>query len=132
MAVDTALGTTLTFGTTTGLNALKLMSVTVNGITCEDVRTSHMGTTGTHTYQASDLIEGGEVEAVFQYDATVNVPLKVSETITINPGGQGSGSKISFSGYIKSKSVPFEFDNTGLILQTITMKVAGAVTEQGS
>ena len=68
----------------------------------------------------------------WQWDATVAVPLRVTETITINPGGQGAGSKISFSGYINNKSVDMDSENEGLMLLNATIKVAGAVTEQGS
>lgn len=133
MSVDTAFGTTLTFGTSTALNSLKVMAVRVNGISREDVDTSHLGTTGYKTYQPSDLIEGGTIDIDFQYDPTVVIPHSAAaETLTIAPGGQTSGAKLTGSVYINNVSMPMEYGNTGLMVQSVTLKIADDWTFQQS
>ena len=133
MAVDTAFGTTVTWGTSTELNALKVMAVRVGGISREDVDTSHLGTTGYKTYQPSDLIEGGTLEIDVQYDPTVAIPHSAdAETLTIAPGGQSSSAKLTGPGYINNVSMPMEYGNTGLMIQTITVKLSDDWTFQQS
>ena len=122
MAVDTTLGTTVTWGTSTALNALKLMGVNVDGITRGEVDTSHLGTTGFKTKQPADLIDGGTLTITYQYDPTVVIPISAAaETITIAPGGQTSGAKLTGPGYISSTSVPMEYGNEGLMMITLTV-----------
>lgn len=130
MAVDTGHGTTVTWGTSTTLNALKVVSVSVNGYTVEDVNTSHMGTTGTRTYQASDLIEGGDFTIVYQYDPAVDITVGgANETCTIDWGGTGNTS--ACSAYRKSVDFSADSDSGELMLATVVVKAAGAWTHAG-
>ncbi len=133
MAADTPFGTTVTFGTSTALNALKLMSATINGRTRGDTDTSHLGTTGYKTKQPSDLIDGGTITLVYQYDAAVAIPrAAAAETVTINWGGAGSGNKSSGPAYISDCTEAAEYQDTGLMMQTVTLTISDDWADQGS
>jgi hypothetical protein len=121
MAVGLANGTTLTFGTSgytliiTGWNR--------SGYGVDDVQTSHLGTTGLHTYIATAIIEGGELSLDVQYNPATSITLGgTAQNITLDPAG--SGNTVAFSGYVKS------YESSGtvneLMTGTIVVKVAGA------
>lgn len=93
MAVGTLHGTTVAWTTSTTLNALKVMDVRGINRTCEDVETTHMGTTVTKTFQPSDLKDEGEFVIVYQYDPAVDITVgAAAETLTIDWGGTGNTS----------------------------------------
>lgn len=129
MAVDTGHGTTVAWGTTTALNALNVMSVTIGGYSVGDVNTSKMSTTGTRTYIPSDLIEGGEFTIVYQYDPTVDITTGVVETCTIDWGGTGNTS--ACSSYRKSVDWGATSDSGELMTVNVVCKAAGAWTHAG-
>ncbi len=125
MAVDLGTGTTLTFGTSSF--TIDVMSVDGSGNeTREAIRTSHMGTTGTHTYTPSDIMDGGTFTVEGNFDGTQDPPTSGAvETITIDWGG--SGYTWAFDGFITefSPSAPFEDKMSG----SFTIQVAGAITK---
>lgn len=130
MAVDTGHGTTVAWGTTTALNALNVMSVTIGGYSLGDVNTSKMSTTGTRTYMPSDLIEGGEFTIVYQYDPAVDITLiQTAETCTIDWGGTGNTS--ACSAYRKSVDWGATSDSGELMTVNVVCKAAGAWTHAG-
>ena len=113
-------GTTVTFATS-GLS-VTLMSISRSGRSVEDVETSSMSTTGTKTYIAAALEEGGTLQMECQYDPSTTVTLGGDvETITVDYAG--SGDTDSFSGYANAEDNAAEID--GLMTQTITVKIAG-------
>lgn len=130
MAAGTGMATTLALTTTTSFTP-KIISVRQSGESIEDVPTSHLSTTGTMTYSPADLKEGGEVQIECQFDPALAIPLGTVDTFTINWGGQGTGKKSACSGYVKSIDKEAQM-GPNLMSATITIKVAGAWTHQGS
>jgi hypothetical protein len=125
MASATGMGTTVAFGTQTTFTP-ELVSVSHNGVTVEDVETSHLGTTGTKTYIAADLKEGGELSCEIHFLGSQNPTIGGSpETITID--WSGTGDSWTFSGYIKSFSANAAM-GPELMSGTMVIKAAGAVT----
>lgn len=128
MASRAGHGTTVAFGTQTTFTP-EVLSVSLGGITVDDVRTSHMGTTGFHTYIAATLKEGGEVTMEVHFLGSQNPTIGgATETITIDWGG--SGDTTAFSGYIKSFSGTANLGGE-LMTGTLVLKVAGTPTLAG-
>lgn len=127
---DTGTGATMTFASTS--YSVPITQIVHQGESVDDIRTSHLGTTGGHTYIPSDLVEGGEYVCSYQVDP--NEPpidgAPSTETITYTapiPSGSTVAATEAFTGYIKSheKTVP-----TGdLMTGTFTVKVAGTITK---
>lgn len=113
------LGTTVTFANWTA----QVKSIDGSGISCEDLETTSLSTTGGYkTFDASDLKDAGEITLEVFYDGAM-------PTI----GGAGGSLTIAFAGgstmtqskaYIKSfafKTSPNEHHTA-----TLTIKCAGA------
>ncbi len=125
MASATGMGTTIAFGTQTTFTP-EVVSVSHNGVTVEDVETSHMGTTGSKTYIAADLKEGGELSFDIHFLGSQNPTIGAApETVTVD--WSGAGDTWTFSGYIKSFSASANM-GPELMSGTIVVKCAGAVT----
>lgn len=125
MASATGMGTTVAFGTQTTFTP-EIVSVSHNGVTVEDVKTSHMGTTGTHTYIAADLKEGGELSFEVHFLGSQNPTIGAApESIIVD--WSGTGDTWTFSGYIKSFSANATM-GAELMSGTLVVKCAGAVT----
>lgn len=128
MASRAGQGTTLLFGTQTTFTP-EFTDISLDGISVEDIRTSHLGTTGWHTYIAAALKEAGTVSGTIHFLGSQNPTFGgATETITIDWGG--SGDTTSFSGYVNGFSASAV---TGGELMTgkITIKIAGAPTLAG-
>lgn len=120
--------TTLLFGTQTTFTP-EFTNIALNGLSVEDIRTSHMTTSGYHTYIASALKEGGEVSGDIHFLGSQNPTIGGAvETITIDWGG--SGDTTAFSGYIKSFSGTATMGGE-LMTGTIVLKIAGTPTLAG-
>ncbi len=131
MAADTPFGTTCAWTTATALNALKLMSITINGRTRGDTDTSHLSTTGYKTKQPSDLIDGGTITIVVQYDAAVIIPrASAADTLLIKWGGALTGSWSTGPAYLSDCTEAAEYQDTGLMMQTMTWTISGNWTDQ--
>lgn len=124
MAVGTMHGTTAAWTTSTALNALKLMEVDFGGPSIGTIRSSHLGTTGAHTYVANTLKEEGEFTLTYQFDPTVVIPaVGTADTVLIAFGGAGSTNESSGPVIIQSwKPSTIVVDGTELATVVITCK----------
>ncbi len=103
----------------------EIIDVTPPSVSRADIKTSHAGTTGAHTFIPADLIEGGQLtfDVVFTGArptlAAGQTP--TSYVITFKSGGP----TWTFDGYINSfaPKAPIEDRMTG----TIGIKVAGEI-----
>lgn len=123
--------TSVAFGTTSAYNDVEITSVSVDGISTEDMDVSHLGTTGFRDYIPGDLKEGGTitVEHLTDLDAPV-LPVHVTETITftqpITTAGNTTAGDMAFPGYVNN--VSWKQVNEDAVKGTYTIKVAGDVT----
>lgn len=123
MAVGVGDGTTVAFGTS-GFTA-NIISVNGPSPTRQSIDQSHLGSSGWKTFLASGLVDGGEMSMTIQYDPTVSIPISaVAETVTIDPAG--TGSTLSFTGFLTGATHSFELD--ALMQADITVKVSGPIT----
>jgi hypothetical protein len=123
-AVD-GTGATVTFGTT-GF-APQLIDVSADGRSRDALKSTHMGTSGTHTYIPADLVEGGEFSMTYYFnctDATGTLLAAAAEVVTI---AWASGVSWAASCFCIDVGASAKIGET--MQQTIKMKVAGAVTE---
>ena len=123
-AVD-GTGVTITFGTSTV--AAQLIDADWSGRTRDALKSTHMGTTGTHTYIPADLVEGGEITLTYYFnctDATGTLLSAVAETVTI---GWNTGVSWAASCFCIEVGASAKIGET--MQQTVKLKVAGAVTE---
>jgi hypothetical protein len=121
MAVGLANLSTLTFGTSG--YALYITGWNRTGHGVDDVQTSHLGTTGLHTYIPTAIAEGGELSLDVQYDPATEITIGgTAENITLDPAA--SGDTVAFSGYVKSYEYSGKVNE--LMTGTIVVKVAGA------
>lgn len=125
MATDIGTGTTVTFGTS-GFSA-DILNVNHDNVNRESIQTSHMGTTGSHTFMPADLVDNGEVTIEIAFVATLTPPIfsnAAAETMTI--AYAGSATTWSFSAFqiTFGNSIPLEDKMTA----TLSFKVSGGVT----
>ncbi len=110
---DSAQGTTITFGTSS--YSAQVTSVSRTGNTRTALKTSHLGTTGAHTYIPSDLIEEGQLDVEIIYDPDLPPPLSaVAETITLTfpvPSGLTNGATHSGTGFLIEKNYELPLDD---------------------
>jgi len=119
-------------GATVGNGTASFLIAAVNGPdqSIADINTSHLGTTGSHTYIAGDLVENGAVSLDVLYDPGTAITLggaTTQWTITFPMRtGQATAANLQFAGYINaySPSIPLEDKMTA----TVGIKVAGPVT----
>lgn len=132
MAVGTMHLTTAAWGTTTTLNALKLMEVQFGGPSIGTIKTSDLTTTTAHTYIANALREEGEFTLVYQYDPTVAVSIGgAAETVTLAWGGSGTGNESTGPAIRTAWSLStITVDSGELATCSVTCKCSGAWTHQ--
>ena len=121
-------GVTVTFATTAF--APQLIDISVDGRSRDALKSTHMGTSGTHTYIPADLVEGGEFSMTFYFnctDATGTLLSAVAEDVTI---AWASGKSWAASCFCIDVSASTKIGET--MQQTIKMKVAGTVTEDNN
>lgn len=128
MAAGTTTGTTVAWGTSTTLNALKVLAVRMPDFAREVIETSNLSTTGSKTFIPADLVDHGSVEIDYQFDPSVDfdtVQGAAAETITIDWGGDGDTS--TGPGFITGVSRTAEY-GPNLLAMTVTVKCSGAWT----
>ena len=123
MAVGSGDGTTIAFGTS-GF-AAELLSVNGPNPTRAALPSTHLGTTSWKTFIAAALVDPGDISITIQYDPTVSIPISaVEETITVDPAG--SGSTLSFTGFLTSAGHSFEVE--AMMQADISIQITGAIT----
>lgn len=124
---DVGTGTSITFGTS-GFDA-NLLSIDGPSSTRESVETSHMGTTGDHTFMPADLVDRGEVSLTFEFDPDKEPPIdQAAETITITwpvPSGSSNGATWQFTGFMTDYSPGAAIDER--MEASATIKISGDI-----
>jgi hypothetical protein len=123
-AVD-GTGATVTFGASTF--AAQLIDVSADGRARDALKSTHMGTTGSHTYIPADLVEGGEFSMTYYFnctDATGTLLAAAAETVTI---AWNTGVSWAASCFCIDIGASAKIGET--MQQTVKLKVAGAITE---
>jgi len=117
-------GTTITFGTS-GYSA-EILDVTPPDGSRESINTSHMGTTGAHTFTPAKLVDWGgfSFDAHFDPAETPLITL-AAETVTIAFPNSASTSW-AFSGFCTGYAPTDPIEDKATI--AITVKVSGEVT----
>ena len=123
MAVGVGDGTTITFASS-GFTG-NIVSINGPSTSRAAVDKSHLGSSGWKEFQASGLVDGGEVSLTVQYDPTVSIPVSAAaETVTIDPAG--SGQTLVFTAFVSSANHTFDLDE--MMTADMTLKVSGAIT----
>lgn len=121
MAIDTGEGSTLTYSGLT-YNILRFGGPSVERAA---IKTSHLGTTGYHTYIPSTLVEGGTVDMTVQYDAAIAPPITgAAGAVAITIGDVAIG--CSFTGFLQSFNPTVEGE--ALNTADCSIKVASTIT----
>ena len=120
--VDVVTGFTLTFGTTS--YAAEILGVSYDGHEVAKLKTSHMGTTGYHTYRFGDLKEGGELTVRVHFNPNDELPTGTEETVTGTfavPSGLTNGATMQFLGGIMRGKFDLELEEvmTGEIVVSV-------------
>jgi hypothetical protein len=130
MAADLGTGTTVTFGTSSF--SFDLLDVSGSGNDSrEAIQTSHMGTTGYHSYIPGDLMDGGEFTVEGHFGAAEQPPTgngatgSTGETITFDWGG--SGNTWAFTGFMTEFTPGATIEDR--MTFSATIKVAGVITK---
>ena len=128
MPVDIGTGASIAFGTSSF--TANVMAINGNDISRAAIQTSHLGTTGNHTFMPGDLVDNGNIQLDIQFNPDEQPPIAgAAETITISfPLGAGGTNKATaaFTGFVTGWSwgAPLE----ELMTASITIKVSGAIT----
>ena len=124
-----AQGTTIAFGTSSfsmNIDSFELPEAQRNSI-----RTSHLGTTGAHTFMPSKLIDNGELVINGHLDPDIDPPVgAAAETITITfplESGETTAANWQFSGYMTAYGGTGDGDDDKATARAV-VKVTGAVT----
>lgn len=130
MAVDTAIGLTVTFGTTS--YTANIVSARWTGISRGAVDTTHLGTTTAKSYTPFDLFDPGELEMGIQFDIDDYPPIdQAAETITVTApiaSGESAGGTWAATGFVTG----FEWGGSteeNLMDATVTVKFSGDITD---
>jgi hypothetical protein len=121
-------GASFTYGTANAYSSpLEIMSISLdNAFERESIKTSHLGTTGGHTFIPSTLYDAGGCTLTFQTDdagvfSTYAVTSASALTITF-----ASGMVFTASAFITSHSFSAELET--LQTGTVTFKFTGALS----
>jgi hypothetical protein len=132
MAQITGKGTLIGFGTTTGWSP-KYRSIGGLNATRPDLKTTHLATAATNsvywdTFKPGDMVDGGEITCELFWEPENGLPPVglAPETITITYPDTGAAT-IAFSGYVNGFNIG-EAAVDELLMMTLTIKIAGAVT----
>jgi hypothetical protein len=118
-------GATITFGTSTF--AAELLDLSWDGRTRDALKSTHMGTTGSHTYIPADLVDGGEVTATFHFNCTDNTATLLSAVAEMVTVGWASGRSWAASMFCTEITASSKIGE--VMQQTAKFKVSGAITE---
>lgn len=119
---DIGTATTITFGTSAWTS--ELLNVDWDGMARGEVQTSHMGSTGWHSFIPTDLIDPGGIEVEFHLkDNQVNPCTLVPEVITITTP---SGTTWAASGFATNYRIGLPFEDK--MTASMTIKATDAIT----
>lgn len=120
MAVELGTGLTLTAGTSAW--QAYLTSCKPANYSREAVRSSHMTTTGAHTFTPADIVEYGDINVEGYYNPATTVPIAaVAETWTIAI----AGASVSFTGFMTNFQAKAPMEE--YMTFSATVKVSGDV-----
>lgn len=128
-------GATLTWGTSTALDGIEILSVTQSEQGRGSISTSHLGTTGTMTSAPTDLIDPGTLDVEAQLpgdlmDAMYTAMGAAAETVTFTfkklTAEATTAPKASGSAFLQSINWVNPFEDK--VTLGFTVKWAGAVT----
>jgi hypothetical protein len=125
MATDIGTGSTVVFGTS-GFTA-DILGVNLPDITRESINTSHMGTTGSHTFTLADLVDNGTLDLEIAWVAGLVPPILTNaamETVTVSFAGSASTWSFSCGQTQLGIAIPFEDKMTA----NCTFKISGNIT----
>lgn len=124
-----ATGATATFGTS-GFT-IYLDSIGLSGVSREAINTSHMGTTGSHTFSPGDLVDQGTLTLAGHFNPDNTPPTgTAAETVTItwpieNPSNTTNG---TWAASMFCTAFNWDAVNEEKATATCELKVAGAWT----
>lgn len=127
-AYDTQLGATLTLGTDS--LSLRIISITPLRENFTSIRTTHLGTSGKHTWIVGELADYDEVTVTVQNSPGLANPSTAAQTITITgPTASGATTPESVTGtaFIRQRDfIPgFSSENEALQTKTFVIKYDG-------
>jgi hypothetical protein len=119
-------GTTITFGTSAFAPSITEIAQS-GGQTRAAINTSHLATSGSHTFSPGGLLDNGAFRITGFFDGSQNPPVSAAaETITI--AWAGGGTSYAFSGFMTSFNIePVKVDE--LMMFSSEIKIAGAITK---
>lgn len=120
-------GCTLTLATT-GVS-LEITSMQSGNITWAYQPTSHLGTTGGHTFLRSSIYDPGDITVQFIVDPDDNDTLlsnSSAETVTITYNDSPAATEAA-SGFV-TQFDPATFEVDGVIMGSLTLKRSGTLT----
>lgn len=126
-AVDESTGATFVMGTTAW--AVRLTGIDLTDESVTPLKTSHLGTTGHHTYMPSDVKEPIKVDLQIFYDPNEPPPTGVTQTGTITypvPSGSTNGATCASSGFLVSSGASIKIGE--LMTGQFTFQGSGAPT----
>lgn len=121
MTGEVSTGATITFA---GGFFAEILDINLQGRSRGSVQTSHMGTSGQHTFVPTKLSDPGGVQVEFAFDPTTAPPIDdAPETVTIT---WEDGSTWAATGFMTDfeNGAPLEDKMTG----SATLKFSGAIT----
>lgn len=120
MSVSPQVSTGITFTFPDSLFTAKFVNVTPPASSREALQTSHMTTTGYHTYIPAKLVEGGELSATIHFAPSQVPPIDADpELITIT---FADGSTWAFIGFMTNYEPGADLET--VMSATVTFKVA--------
>lgn len=132
MAFVTGNGASITFGTS-GYSA-PIVNFAWAGRTRNPIDATTLASTNEYAYIPEALVDNGEVTLTVQHDPGAAAPISaVPETITIALPASGAGvttpASFAFTGFITSNDPLGSVENGSIVVENITIKIDGAVTE---
>lgn len=118
-------GATLTFATSAF--TAQLIDLDWSGRSRDALKSTHMGTTGSHTYIPADLVDGGELSITAYFDCTDNTATLLgaaAENVTVGWAANRSWAASMFCTEIGASAKIGE-----TMQQTLKFKIAGTITE---
>ena len=125
---DVGTGVSIVFGTS-GF-AARIQEVGGPSMSREAVKTTHLGTTGSHIFMPADLVDGGEITLTVHHDPSLTPPISgPAETVTITwpiPASLTTGAQWAASCFMTGYNPGATVDE--LMTAQVTLKVSGAIS----
>ena len=105
----------------------EIIDVTPPGITRESIKTTSQGDEGAHSFEASELADGGEMELNVQFDPShTNVLFTGGVEVWQLTFTNDSNKIVKFSGFVKGYKPTGALDT--LMTASLTIKVTGILS----